>query len=172
MYNIAIIGGSTEHGAACKGAYLTGKLLAEEGVVVINGGGPGVMECASRGVKESKGIVVGILPGLNPERGNKYLSVNLPTGIGYARNFLIVRSADAIIAFQGSSGTHSEAAFAITEGKSVISLGDLSINNLKEGDGKLMKVSTPEEAVELALVEAQKHREMQKERVSYFDEYD
>ncbi len=172
MYNIAIIGGSTEHGEACESAYLTGRLLAEKGAIVINGGGPGVMECASRGVREGRGVVIGILPGTNPERGNKFLSVSLPTGIGYARNFMIVRAADAIIAFQGSSGTHSEAAFAITEGKSVISLGDFSINHIKAGDGNLMKAGSPEEAVGLAIEEAEKQRNTQRERKSYWDEYE
>lgn len=171
MYNIAVIGGSTEHGKACTGAYETGKLLAERKVIIINGGGPGVMECVSRGAKENGGTIVGILPGTNPEGGNRFLSVSLPTGIGYARNFLIVRSADAIIAMPGSSGTMSEAAFAITEGKTVVALGDLSIGNLKPGDGKLINVASPGEAVEIALHEAESNRTRERERKSRWEEF-
>lgn len=171
MYNIAVIGGSTEHGEACDSAYKTGKLLAQKGAVIINGGGPGVMECVSRGAKESGGTVIGILPGIRAERGNKYLSVALPTGIGYARNFLIIRSADAVIAFQGSSGTHSEVAFAITEGKSVVSMGNFSMINPKKGDGKVIPAAEPGEAVEKALAEAKRQRETQKERTDW-EEFD
>ncbi len=172
MYNIAVIGGSLEHGEPCVGAYEVGKLLAGEGVTIINGGGKGVMECVSRGASENGGVVIGILPGTNPETGNKYLSVSLPTGIGYARNFLIVRSADAVIALQGSTGTLSEASFAITEGKSVVSLGEMQINNLKPGDGKLIRAGTPKEAVEIALREAETQRTMERARKSYLDEFD
>lgn len=171
MYNIAVIGGSTEHGETCVGAYAIGKLLAQRGVALINGGGEGVMECVSRGAYEQKGLTVGILPGTNPEAGNKYLSVSLPTGIGYARNFMIIRAADAVIALQGASGTLSEAAFAITEGKTVISLGDMVIDNLKPGDGKLIRTTDPEEAVNIALVEAEKLRSIERSRSSYWNEF-
>lgn len=171
LYNIAVIGGSTEHNETCKEAYEVGKLLAREGVTIVNGGGPGVMECVSRGAKENKGIIVGILPGTDPENGNKYLTVTLPTGIGFARNFLIIRAADAVIALRGSSGTLSEASFAITEGKTVLSLGDFTINNLKPNDGKLIKVYSPEEAVSLALQEAESQRAVERSRKSYWDEY-
>lgn len=171
MYNIAVIGGSTEHGEACTGAYEVGKLLAEKGAVIINGGGEGVMECVSRGAKENNGTIIGILPGTNPELGNRFLTVALPTGIGYARNFLIIRSADAVIALQGASGTLSEASFAITEGKNVVSLGDFSINNIKEGDGNLISVKSPGEAVSLALEYAEKQRQIERSRKSYWEEF-
>lgn len=171
LYNIAVIGGSTEHNETCNEAYEVGKLLALEGVTIVNGGGSGVMECVSRGVRENNGIVVGILPGTNPENGNKYLTVTLPTGIGFARNFLIIRSADAVIALRGSSGTLSEASFAITEGKSVVSLGNFAINNLKPNDGKLINASSPKEAVKLVMQEAEKQRSMERSRKSYWDEY-
>lgn len=171
MFNIAVIGGSTEHGEACKSAYTIGGLLASKGAVIINGGGPGVMECVSRGARENNGMVVGILPGTNPELGNKYLSIALPTGIGYARNFLIIRAADAVIALQGASGTLSEASFAITEGKNVVSLGDFSMNNTKEGDGKFVTTKNPKEAVDLAMEFASNHRDAERSRKSYWEEF-
>lgn len=171
MYNIAVIGGSTEHGEACKGAYEVGRLLATRGAVIFNGGGGGVMECVSRGAMENKGTVIGILPGTNPELGNRFLTVAIPTGIGYARNFLIIRAADAVIALQGSSGTLSEASFAITEAKNVVSLGDFSINHPKEGDGTLVMAADPQEAVSLALEFAEEHREKERSRKSYWEEF-
>lgn len=171
MYNIAVIGGSLEHGEACTSAYRLGRLLAEKDVALINGGGPGVMECVSKGSRENGGTVVGILPGTNPEDGNKFLSVALPTGIGYARNFLIVRAADAVIAFPGASGTTSEAAFAVTEGKTVVNLGSTLVNNLKPADGRFIKVTDVEEAVNTALEEAEKHREAERARKSYWKEF-
>jgi len=98
-------------------------------------------------------MVVGILPGENRMEGNKYLSLAIPTGIGYMRNFLIIRASDAIIAIEGYSGTTSEAAFAITEGKTVVSIGDLEIKT-KNTDGKLVHENNPEKAVEIAIQEA------------------
>ncbi len=154
--NIGIIGGSHTNDYYCEIAYKVGELLAKRNVTVICGGKDGVMECVSKGVSDNKGIVIGILPGNDKSEGNKYLTIALPTGIGYMRNFLIVRASDALIAIEGFSGTTSEAAFAVSEGKTVVSIGDLYIKR-KETDGKLIKVERPEDAVEIAISEAMKH---------------
>ncbi|WP_287954762.1 TIGR00725 family protein [Acidiplasma sp.] len=155
-YNIGIIGGSTADEFYCNIAYKVGYLLAKNGCAVFCGGKTGVMECASHGVYDAGGFVAGFMPEYTKNGGNKYLSLVIPTGIGYLRNFLIIRASDALIAIDGKSGTTSEAAFALTEGKSVISIGNLNID-VKEGDGKLIRVKTPEEAVERAMDEAWKY---------------
>ena len=111
------------------------------------------MECVSHGVYDNNGMVIGILPGENRMEGNKYLSVAIPTGIGYLRNFFIIRASDALIAIEGYSGTTSEAAFALTEGKTVISIGDLKIRT-KDTDGKIINENNPKIAVEIAINEA------------------
>ncbi|SMD30840.1 TIGR00725 family protein [Picrophilus oshimae] len=154
--NIGIIGGSHTDDYYCSIAYKVGELLAKKNIVVICGGKEGIMECVSKGVSDNNGIVIGILPGNDKTEGNRYLTIAMPTGIGYMRNFLIVRASDALIAIEGFSGTTSEAAFAISEGKTVVSIGDLDIKR-KETDGKLIRASDPEEAVEIAILEATKH---------------
>ena len=116
-YNVGVIGGSYVNEEYCNISYDIGRLLAENNCVVFCGGMGGVMECVSRGVSENNGTVIGILPGNNKNDGNKYLTVKMPLGIGYLRNFFIIKSSDVLIAIDGFSGTTSEAAFALTEGK-------------------------------------------------------
>ncbi len=157
MYNyyIGVIGGSVTDEKHCSIAYEVGKYLALRNCAVFCGGGGGIMDCVSHGVHDAGGMIIGILPDKCRKNGNEYLSLAIPTGIGYLRNFLIVRASDALIAINGFSGTTSEAAFALTEGKSVISIGKLQIK-LKKNDGKLMFENDPERAVEMAIEEAKK----------------
>ncbi len=152
-YHIGVIGGSFADKKYCSIAYDVGKGLAENNCAVFCGGNGGIMECVAHGVQDNNGMVVGILPGENRMEGNKYLSLAIPTGIGYMRNFLIIRASDAIIAIEGYSGTTSEAAFAMTEGKTVVSIGDLEIK-AKETDGKIIHENNPGKAVEIAIQEA------------------
>ncbi|HLH86089.1 MAG TPA: TIGR00725 family protein [Thermoplasmataceae archaeon] len=156
MHNIAVIGGSTVNKSVCALAERVGILLAKEGAVVICGGMGGVMECVSRGVRKNGGVVIGILPGESPHSGNRYLNYALPTGVGYLRNFLIIRASEAVIAIDGSTGTTSEAAFALTEGKSVVFLGEPAEIRRKPTDGRVFHADTPEEAVRIALEEAER----------------
>lgn len=158
MISVSVIGGSQVPGEICKQAEQVGRLLAKKGVVVFCGGLTGVMECVSKGVREENGLVIGILPGISRDEGNRYLSASIPTGMGYARNFLVARAGDVVIAIDGSTGTLSEASFALAEGKDVIALGDISIETRKEKEGRFIKVHTPEEAVEKALEIAMEKR--------------
>lgn len=151
MVNISVIGGSIVNDDICEIAAKVGRLLSQRGATVFCGGLGGVMECVARGVKEEGGTVVGILPGSRPEEGNKFLTAAIPTGLGYARNFLVVRAGKVVIAIDGSTGTLSEASFALAEGKDVIAIGDLEILPKKEAEGKFFKVSSPEKAVEMAM---------------------
>lgn len=74
------------------------------------------MEAVCKGVKSSSctffGQTVGILPGDSAAEANPYIDLALPTGMGIARNVLIVRAADILIAAGGGAGTLSEIAFA------------------------------------------------------------
>lgn len=158
-FNIGVIGGSVVDDDHCAEAEELGRLLARNGHLVICGGLGGVMECVSRGVAEENGISLGILPGNSPASGNQYLGIAVPTGIGYMRNFLIIRASDVLISIDGSTGTMSEAAFALSEGKTVISIGEPVVSLRKPTDGKIISVSTPEEAVRIAEAEAKIQRE-------------
>ena len=105
MLYIAVIGGSEPEEKYKRIAYEVGQKLAEKNVVVLCGGLGGVMEEVSRGVKDGNGTVIGILPdGIRGEE-NPYLSFTITTGMGYMRNFLIVRSAESVIAIDGSNGS-------------------------------------------------------------------
>jgi uncharacterized protein (TIGR00725 family) len=61
--------------------------------------------------------------------------VALPTGLGEARNVLVVRAADAVIAIGGGNGTLSEIALALKAGKRVIGLGTWEIEGVAAVDG-------------------------------------
>ncbi|MCQ8893064.1 MAG: TIGR00725 family protein [Methanolinea sp.] len=114
---VAVVGAgdcSEEEGRAAEEIGMT---LAENGAILISGGLSGVMEASCRGAAASGGFAVGILPGTGD--GNPYLSVRVRTGMSHARNYIVVASADAVIAVGGGYGTLSEIAFALKEGKPV-----------------------------------------------------
>jgi uncharacterized protein (TIGR00725 family) len=121
-----------------------GRLLALRGAVIVCGGLGGVMEAACRGASGEGGLAVGILPGLDRGAANPHVSVAVATGLGEARNALVVRAADALIAVGGAYGTLSEIALALKAGKPVIGLGTWEIDGVERAEG-------PESAVELAL---------------------
>jgi uncharacterized protein (TIGR00725 family) len=121
-----------------------GALVARRGAVLVCGGLGGVMEAACRGARQEGGTAVGILPGLDRGAANPHVDVALATGLGEARNALVVRAADALIAIGGAYGTLSEIALALKGGKRVIGLGTWDIEGIEPADG-------PEAAVEAAL---------------------
>jgi hypothetical protein len=160
VYNIGVIGGSTADSEHYGIAVELGRTLAKRGHIVLCGGLHGIMEGVSQGVKEAGGIVIGLLPGYSPDSGNSHLTVGIPTGIGYMRNFLIIRGSDVIISIDGATGTLSEAAFALSEGKTVVSIGTPPVTRLKDSDGKMISASTAVEAVNIAENEARERREV------------
>lgn len=101
-----------------------GSQIAKLNRVFICGGHEGFMEAFCKGVKLSKntynGQTIGILPGDNPDSANEFIDIAIPTGIGIARNLIIVNSSDIIIAAGGGAGTLSELAFAWQKGKKVL----------------------------------------------------
>jgi uncharacterized protein (TIGR00725 family) len=121
-----------------------GRELARAGAVLVCGGLGGAMEAASRGAHEARGVAVGILPGTDRSAANPYLDVAIPTGLGEARNALVVRAADALVAVGGGYGTLSEIAFALKAGKPVVGLGTWEIDGV-------VTAETPEQAVAAAL---------------------
>jgi uncharacterized protein (TIGR00725 family) len=108
-----------------------GEGLARRGAVVVCGGLGGVMEAACRGAKGAGGTTVGILPGLDRASANPFVDVAVPTGLGEARNALVVRAADVLIAVGGAYGTLSEIALALKTGKRVVGLGSWEIDGVE-----------------------------------------
>jgi uncharacterized protein (TIGR00725 family) len=102
------------------------------------------MEAACRGASEAGGVSIGILPGSDRSAANRFVEVAIPTGLGEARNALVVRSADAVVAVGGGYGTLSEIALALKAGKRVVGLGTWDIEGVSSVDG-------PEAAVAAAL---------------------
>src|SRR5205823_2469057 len=111
----------------------------------------GVMEAASRGAARAGGTVVGVLPGFSRRDANRWVTIPIVTGMDQARNVVLVRSCDAVIAVGGSHGTLSEIALAMKLGVPIVGLGTWK---LSPPDGRrvpLLRARTPDEAVVLAL---------------------
>jgi len=140
--NISVVGGHSCSEEIYQLAYELGKLIAQEGWVLVCGGKTGVMEAACKGAKETGGITVGILPSYDSEEANEYVDIKIPTGIGYARNALVVRAGQAVIAVSGKEGTLSEIAFALSEKKPVVGIATWDIEGV-------LKVKAPGEAIAL-----------------------
>lgn len=128
---IAVVGGSraTEEEAAA--ARRLGAEVATAGAVVVCGGRGGVMEAVARGAAEAGGWTVGILPGADEAEANPWIRLPLPTGMGEARNALVVRSAQAVVAVGGGWGTLSEIALAGAVGCPVALLGPGPVQGLE-----------------------------------------
>lgn len=146
---IAVIGAgscSVEHQEQAAAA---GRYIAEHGGVVVCGGMGGVMEGAARGAREAGGTTLGILPSVNQEDANPYIEFAIPTGLGEARNALVVRCADSVLAFPGKYGTLSEMAFALKTGKPLVSVS--AWTELKEVEQIDDPVMAAARALELAM---------------------
>jgi uncharacterized protein (TIGR00725 family) len=119
-------------------------VLGARGVVLVCGGLGGVMEAACRGAKEAGGLTVGILPGLDRSDANPFVDVVIATGLGEARNALVVNAADAVIAVGGGYGTLTEIGLALRAGKRVVGLETWEVEGVEVA-------GSPEAAVETVL---------------------
>jgi uncharacterized protein (TIGR00725 family) len=119
---MSVIGDAAAEPALADTAQKVGRLAAERGWVVITGGMGGVMEAASRGAKEAGGTTVGILPTYDAATANEHVEIIIPTGLGHARNALVVAAASGVIAVGGRYGTLSEIALALKLGKPVVGI--------------------------------------------------
>ena len=141
---ISVIGAGTCDSDMYSIAKEVGSRIAQRGAVLFSGGLGGVMEAASRGAKEAGGTTVGILPGFSRDDANAFVTIPVTTGLSHARNIIIVRSADAVIAVGGEYGTLSEIAIALKLGKPVVGIN--TWGNLKG----IVHVASAEEAVDRA----------------------
>lgn len=152
---IAIIGGSVCSAREADWAHEVGRQLAQAGALIICGGRGGIMQAASRGASSAGGLVVGILPGESAAEANPFVSIPIVTGLGEARNVIIIRSAQAVIAIGGEYGTLSEIAFALRFGVPVVSLGSWQLTLPDGRPAPLHLAASPEAAVQMALELAQ-----------------
>ncbi|MFC2035582.1 TIGR00725 family protein [Chloroflexota bacterium] len=148
---IAVIGGSEPSTEEAKLAREVGCDLAKRGATLICGGLSGVMESACQGASSEGGLTIGILPGDRPEAANPYVQIPIVTGMGYARNISVVKSAQAVIAIGGSYGTLSEIAHALQSHIPVIGLNTWSLSKIGQPDNSIIPAQNPAEAVDKAL---------------------
>src|SRR5258706_15371045 len=139
-----------------------GRLLAEWGAVVVSGGLSGVMEAVSRGAKSANGLVVGILPGFDKGDANQFVDIAITTGMGWMRNTLTVRAADAVIMISGGIGTLNELTVAYELKPTVILEGtggwssrirDVAYDGKHLEEAKIAALhfaQTPQQAVDMA----------------------
>lgn len=148
---IAVIGGSDPTSKETKSAEKVGRELARHGAILVCGGLGGVMEAACKGASAEGGMTIGILPGENRRAANPYVQIPIATGIGYARNAAVVKSAQAVIAVGGSYGTLTEIGYALQSGIPVIGLNTWTISRNGKLNNSIIPVESPSEAVNMAL---------------------
>lgn len=141
---IGVIGGNRCSPTVARIAEDVGREISRRGGILICGGLGGVMEAAARGAKESNGTTIGVIPGFGKNDANRYIDIPIVTGFNHARNIIIVRSSDALIAINGGYGTLSEIAFSLILDKPIISLSSWEV------DEKIIKAKDPIDAVKKA----------------------
>lgn len=156
---IGVIGGADVSSQIREQAFEVGRRIAEAGAILVCGGLGGVMEAACRGARSAGGMTIGVLPGNDTATANPYVTAPVATAMGIARNAIIVRTADVLIAVDGSYGTLSEIAMALNLGKTVIQLQSWQIEQAGDVDPTVyLTAESPADAVEKAVVVAKRLR--------------
>ncbi|MBC8429685.1 MAG: TIGR00725 family protein [Dehalococcoidia bacterium] len=148
---IAVIGGGQPSPEEAKIAEEVGRELARRGAILVCGGLGGVMEAACKGASSKGGTTIGILPGDDSQAANRYVQIPIVTGLGEARNVIVVKSAQAVIAIGGSYGTLSEISCALKSGIPVVGLNTWSLSRNNQQDKSIIPAQNPTEAVDKAL---------------------
>jgi uncharacterized protein (TIGR00725 family) len=154
---IAVVGPGGAQAREVAWAEDAGAAIAEAGAVLVCGGLGGVMEAACRGARSRGGMTVGLLPGLDREDANGWVVVAIPTGLGEARNALVVRAADAVVAIGGAWGTLSEIALALKAGRPVVGLATWELMRAGEPVEGVIRAEDAARAVEEALARVNRH---------------
>lgn len=148
---VAVVGPGACDDAVAALAEAVGRALAQRGSVLVCGGLGGVMAAACRGAREAGGVTVGLLPGTDRTASNAWLTVAVATGLGEARNALVVGAADAVIAVGGGFGTLSEIGLALRSGRRVVGLGTWELALGGEPVAGVEAAAGPSQAVSLVL---------------------
>ena len=153
---ITVIGESKATDQNYSIAEKVGALIARSGATLVCGGLDGVMEAACKGAKSAGGSTIGILPGLSKNEANQWIDFPISTGLGDARNIVVVRTGFAVIAIGGAYGTLSEIGHALGDNIPVIGLRTWNFDQ-ENLDNELFTVTqSPSEAVNLAIQAAVK----------------
>ena len=142
--SIGVIGSANPGESDWETAYIVGNEIAKKGAVLVCGGCEGIMEAACKGASENGGTTVGILPGNERHSANPYVDIPIVTGMGEARNVIVVRSSQALIAVSGGWGTLSEISFALKLNIPVIGINTWDVS------AEILMMDDPVEAVNKA----------------------
>jgi hypothetical protein len=148
---IAVVGPGSASPDELALAEEAGASVAAAGCGLVCGGLGGVMEAACRGARSRGGLTLGLLPGLDRDEANGWVIVAVPTGLGEARNALVVRAADAVVAIGGGWGTLSEIALAMKTGVPVVGVGTWEVARDGAPVPGIVVADDARGAVELAL---------------------
>ncbi len=92
-----------------RAAEKTATLLVKEGLGIITGGGPGIMEAANKGAIEAEGLSIGCNIELPLEQeSNKYQNLSLEFHYFFIRKLMFVKYSVGFIIFPGGFGTLDE----------------------------------------------------------------
>jgi len=143
---VAVIGGNYCTREIAEIAYQVGKRIAQKKHILICGGLGGVMEAACRGAKDGGGLTIGVLPGKEKNEANRFIDIPIVTAMSHARNAIIARTADVLIAVDGKYGTLSEIGLALAINKKVVGIntwdieGIVSVGSVDEAMEEIEKV--------------------------------
>lgn len=139
---VGVIGGHECNKEVEQLAHNLGKRLVKVVNTLVSGGLSGTMKAVCSGFNSAGGLTIGIIPTYDKKDANEFVDIVIPTGMGLARNLLVVKSADVVVALPGEAGTLSEIAYCLQFAIPVISLGSWDIPGV-------IKAETPKEAVDL-----------------------
>ncbi|WP_411963541.1 TIGR00725 family protein [Haloferax sp. YSMS24] len=140
---VSVVGGSVVPEPVETIAEDVGRHLAQRGHTLVCGGLGGVMEAACRGAKAASGETIGILPGEDPSEANDYVDTSIATGLGHARNALVVMNGDAVVAIDGAGGTLSEIGFGDVFDRPIAGIRTHGVGSIE----RFRACKTPEEAI-------------------------
>jgi len=128
---VGVVGTATPTDLQYNAAKQIGEIIANLGFIIICGGRNGVMKAVCEGAQIHNGITIGILPNLDTNEANNFVSIPIATGIGFARNAIIASASFCLISIGGGNGTLSEIAFGLQYNKPVYSiLSEFKLNGV------------------------------------------
>jgi uncharacterized protein (TIGR00725 family) len=145
---VAVCGESDPQTSLANLAFELGRGIAERGAVLICGGLTGVMEHAARGARSAGGLTIGLLPGEDPSEANEYIDVAIASGLGHARNAILARTADGVVALGGGLGTLSEIALALRNGRPTVGIQTWRFDRDRRTEPDLPTAANPHDALE------------------------
>ena len=145
---VAVCGESDPQTSLADVAFELGRGIAQRDAVLICGGLTGVMEHAARGARAAGGLTIGLLPGDDPDEANEYVHIAIATGLGHARNAILARTADGVVAVGGGLGTLSEIALALRNGRPTIGIHTWRFDRDRRTEPELPIAANPKDALD------------------------